>query len=69
MKGENAGLKIIGQGESACGIKQGLVPDVNSIEVADGERAGAEASARFFERSENGVAHAAALPMGISKPS
>ncbi len=69
MKSEDAGLKIIGQREIACGVEQGLVPDVNAVEVANGERTGAEVSARFFERSENSLAHAAALPMGISKPS
>jgi hypothetical protein len=53
MKSENAGLKIVGQRESAGGAEQRLVPDVNSVEVADGERTGAEASARFIEGTEN----------------
>jgi hypothetical protein len=69
MKSEDAGLQIISQRKSACGVEQSLVPDVNTIEVSDGKRTGAEVSARFFERTENSLAHAATLPMGISKPS
>ncbi len=50
--------------------EQGLVSDVDAVEVADGDRAWAETAAGFLNRAKDQRTHSALdRPMGISRPS